>query len=234
MMGSLNPEQALRGAGAAFSSAPARERALGRLQVHTVAHALDAPARVHLLEGLIAPGEFSVWWGGPKCGKTFLLARLGYGLSLGRGMWGRVRPAVPVLYLAAEGAGGFRRRVAALADEWATHPAGSTSSRNRPICSPRSRRRARHRAAKATSARLVVVDTLARVMPGGNKDRAQDMGAVIANFDRIREEAGAHVAVVHHGLKNGGELPRGSGALVGAADLVVAIGRGEGGNGGPR
>ena len=54
------------------------ERVFGRLKVLTVAHALHAPARTHILDGLIAPGEFSVWWGGPKTGKTFLLLRIGY------------------------------------------------------------------------------------------------------------------------------------------------------------
>ena len=231
MMGSLNPEQALRGAGATFSSVTARELVFGRLKVHTVADALHAPARVHLLEGLLAPGEFSVWWGGPKTGKTFLLVRLGYGLSLGRGMWGRVAQRCSVLYLAAEGANGFRHRVAALAAEMGDATgAFHFIAQSADLFAADADIGHVIDAAKATGARLVVVDTLARVMPGGNEDRAQDMGVVVANFDRIREEAGAHVAVVHHGLKNGGDLPRGSGALVGAADLVVAIGRGDSGN----
>jgi hypothetical protein len=231
-MDGLNPEGALRDAGATVSSPPPREWVFGRLKVHTVAHALHAPARVHLLEGLMAPAELSVWWGGPKCGKTFLLVRLGYGLSLGRGMWGRAAQRCSVLYLAAEGANGFRHRIAALSAEM-----GDATGAFHCIAQPAdlfaSGADIEHvvEAAKAVGARLVVVDTLAHVMPGGNEDKAQDMGLVIANFDRIREEADAHVAVVHHGLKNGGDLPRGSGALVGAADLVVAISRGDGGNG---
>ncbi|MBD0274075.1 MAG: AAA family ATPase [Acetobacteraceae bacterium] len=232
MMGGLNPEQALRDAGATLSSPAARERAFGRLTVQTVAHALHAPARVHLLEGLLAPGEFSVWWGGAKCGKTFLLARLGYGLALGQGMWGRAAERCPVLYLAAEGASGFRHRVAALCAELGDATgAFHFIAQSADLFAADADVGHVIEAAKAVGARLVVVDTLARVMPGGNEDKAQDMGLVVANFDRIREEAGAHVAVVHHGLKNGGDLPRGSGALVGAADLVVAISRGDGGEG---
>ena len=76
----------------------------------TLADAASAPPRHYLLRGLIAPGELSLWWGPPKCGKSFLLLRLAYGLALGAGMWGRKAKPCRVLYVAAEGEGGFRRR----------------------------------------------------------------------------------------------------------------------------
>jgi hypothetical protein len=71
--------------------------------VLTVADALAAPARFYLFHGMIAPAEMSLWWGAPKCGKSFLLLRLAYGLALGEGMWGRVAKPCRVLYVAAEG-----------------------------------------------------------------------------------------------------------------------------------
>ena len=116
MDGSISPEARLADAGATMTDA---ERTFGRLRVQTVSHALAAPARIYLLHGLMAPGELSVWWGKPKCGKTFLVLRLAYGLALGRGIWGRrARKRVRVLYLAAEGAGGMRNRIRALHDHF--------------------------------------------------------------------------------------------------------------------
>lgn len=72
----------------------------------------------------------------------------------------------------------------------------------------------------ATGARLIVVDTLARSLVGGDENSAQDMGAAIANLDRIRHETGCAVLVVHHtGVEQ--SRPRGSTALFAAADTVI-------------
>src|SRR5689334_4037203 len=122
MDGSVNPEEALRDAGAQEETfaprPPPRGKPFGRLRVLTVMDARVAPPRHYLLPGLIAPGELSLWWGAPKCGKSFVMLRLAYGLALGIGMWGREPPRpCRVLYVAAEGEGGFAARLLALADE---------------------------------------------------------------------------------------------------------------------
>jgi len=67
---------------------------------------------------------------------------------------------------------------------------------------------------------LVVVDTLARCMVGGDEDSAQDMGRFVSSLETLRSELGAAVLVLHHPTKtNRGE--RGSGALRGAVDTVI-------------
>lgn len=79
-----------------FSRPPAkRGKTFGRLRVLTSSDAELAPPRQHLLQGLIAPCELSVWWGPPKCGKSFLLLRVAYGLALGIGFWNLRGEAVP-------------------------------------------------------------------------------------------------------------------------------------------
>ena len=59
-------------------------------------------------------------------------------------------------------------------------------------------------------------------MGAGDENKTPDMNAFVGNCDRIREEASAHVAVVHHGGWDGSHA-RGSIALIGAADLVVKV-----------
>jgi RecA-family ATPase len=88
------------------------------LRVLTIADAPSAPPRVYLLHGLMAPGELSVWWGAPKCGKSFLLLRLAYGLALGTGMWSRAAKPCRVLYVPAEGEGGFAAVARAPGEKW--------------------------------------------------------------------------------------------------------------------
>jgi len=69
---------------------------------------------------------------------------------------------------------------------------------------------------------LVVFDTLARSMLGGDENSSKDVGVVIGNAGRIQRETGAAVLFVHHSRKDG-EVERGSSALRGAADVMMQI-----------
>lgn len=69
---------------------------------------------------------------------------------------------------------------------------------------------------------LIVFDTLARCLVGADENSAKDMGIAIAALDRLRTETAAAVLVVHHTGKDGNQ-ERGSSALRGAADTVVAL-----------
>ena len=203
-----------------------RGKAFGDLRVLSIEDALRAPPRKHLLGGLIGARELSLWWGAPKCGKSFLLLRLAYGLALGQGMWGRKAKRCRVLYVAAEGEGGFAARLVALrsamgdAGEFFHYIAQRVS-----IGSPSEQVDDLIQAAKAMRAKLIVIDTLARTFGDGDENSAQSMNAFVEQLDLIRAATWAHVAVVHHSTKEGSSS-RGSGALVGAADLIVKITRG--------
>lgn len=212
-------------------AAPSRGRLFGRLRVLSVADALVAAARLYLLLGLIARGELSVWWGAPKSGKSFLVLRLAFGLALGRGMWGRKAKPARVLYVAAEGEGGFAARLLALRDELGDPGDAFQYIAQRATVGPPSDDLAPIiEAARAMAADIVVLDTLARTFGAGNENEARDMGGFIEAADRIREATGAHVAVIHHGSKDpNATTPRGSIALVAAADLVVKIAKGTDG-----
>lgn len=219
--------------------APGRDRTSGRLNLLSVEQILSRPPRRYLMPGLLAPSELSVWWGAPKCGKSFLLLRLAYGLALGRGMWGRTpeRP-LRVLYVAAEGEGGLGGRLRALRDQFGD-PGDAFGIIAQPamLGPPSDDLDAVKTLTKAMRAEIVIIDTLARTFGLGNEDTAQDMGGFIAAMDSIRMEAkaigaaaGPHVMVVHHGPKDEeAKTPRGSGALLGAADLVVRVRKGKDG-----
>ena len=78
-------------------------------------------------------------------------------------------------------------------------------------------------AQKYRSIDLVVSDTLARVMAGGNENTAEDMGKLVINCDRVRHATGAHVMVIHHSGKNAAAGARGSSALRAATDTEIEI-----------
>lgn len=81
------------------------------------------------------------------------------------------------------------------------------------------------KAAKAMRAKLIIIDTLARTFGDGDENSAQSMNAFVEKLDLIKAATGSRLAVVHHSTKEGSSS-RGSGALEGAADLIVKITRG--------
>ena len=71
---------------------------------------------------------------------------------------------------------------------------------------------------------LVVFDTHARCMVGGDESSAKDTGLVIAQLNRIQVETRAATLSVHHTDKKG-TTERGSGALRGAVDTMIEMAR---------
>lgn len=74
---------------------------------------------------------------------------------------------------------------------------------------------------------LLVVDTLARCMIGGDENSASDMGLFVTACDEIKVATGATVLVVHHTGKTGA-LERGSSALRAACDQMIGLANDDG------
>jgi hypothetical protein len=70
-------------------------------------------------------------------------------------------------------------------------------------------------------ARLVVIDALAEVMPGGDENSVRDTALVFANLHREAERSGTTYCVIHHANKRG--VYRGSSHLKGVVDTMVTI-----------
>jgi hypothetical protein len=73
---------------------------------------------------------------------------------------------------------------------------------------------------------MVMVDTVARCMTGGDENSTRDMGLFVSACDRLIHEMQAGVIAVHHTGKDG--KMRGSSALFGACDSVLFLNRVEG------
>jgi hypothetical protein len=239
MREALSPEAALAAAGEIVefeppvypsgSSAKVGD-STNHLKLFTVADILALPRRSYLLKGLIAPGEMSVWWGPPKCGKSFLVMHVAYGMAQGRDVFGRRVKQCRVLYLACEGQAGLRNRVQALVNRY------GTTDNFMAIAQPLHLLGADDTDALIATINqsfdVVVVDTLNRVIAGGDENSSADMGALIRNLDLVRDKTSAHVLVIHHGVKgsdNKGRGPRGHGSLIGAADAIIEVSVGDGG-----
>jgi hypothetical protein len=70
---------------------------------------------------------------------------------------------------------------------------------------------------------MVVFDTLARAMAGGNENSPEDMGMLVRHSDMIRAKTGAHVLWVHHTGKDLLKGARGHSSLRAATDTELEV-----------
>lgn len=198
----------------------------------------NKPDPTWLIEGFLPEHGFSMLYGDPGTGKSFLALDMGLHIATGQPEWhGQTihkATAGPVLYIAGEGESDFKLRLNA----WkAKHLfPGATIPRDnfRAIFAPMDFRNAADvdllLAAIAhedfRNVALTVIDTVARVTPGADENAAQDMGLLVRAVDRIRGLTGSAALAVHHTNKAGSM--RGSSALLGAADAVFVFARKRG------
>ncbi len=209
---------------AATARATTRGRKFGSLIVLGTADLDTAEPRGYLLKGLISPAEISLWVGPPKCGKSFLLLYIAYMLSLGQSVFGRRVKQTRVLYVAAEGEGGIANRIRALRDQFGDSPAFHFIAQPADLLHQSGHLEDLKLAVAGVGAQLIVLDTLSRLMAGGDENAPGDMGTFIKNVGELRHDTGAHVAIVHHGTKaSNGSTPRGHSSLTGADDALIEV-----------
>ena len=188
------------------------------------------------VEGLLIKAAMSVTYGPSNCGKTFFMADLALHVAMGLEWRGREVEQAGVIYCAMEGAHGIQNRVAAFAlacgltgqeIPFAIIPVALN------LLDPEADTSRLIDAIKEAGARmaipvgLVIMDTLSRGMAGGNENSPEDMGALVANSDRIRQATGAHVAWIHHSGKDQAQGARGHSLLRAATDTEIEISRAD-------
>lgn len=164
-------------------------------------------------------------YGPPGAGKTFVALDLAYHVASGLPWWEHRVHQGPVLYLAYEGIGGMAKRAAALVRKYEDADVPlyiSDASYN--LRDVAGRHALRDDLAQMSGKPvLVVIDTLARAMKGGDENSAQDMGALNDSVSALIDATGACVLLVHHSGKNKASGARGSSALLGAIDTELEV-----------
>lgn len=192
-----------------------------RFVLYSIAALRDLPPVTWLLEGEIPAQLLSVICGPSGAGKSLLA--LDYALRVALRY-----PDASVVYVAAEGGSGYRIRV----DAWLAHHRADAPPnlhfivREVPLLDPLAV------AALAADIRhvnpnLVIYDTLARCMVGGDENSAKDMGLLVRSVDTIRHETRSAAVLVHHAGKSGSGY-RGSSALYAAADNWIDVSNDDG------
>lgn len=190
----------------------------------------DVVQKPYVVKGLMLTGSLVVVFGESNSGKTFLMLDTALAAAQGIPWRGRLTHRTLVIYVAGESANSVRTRVAAYRKKHPelTHLPFAVLGHSVNFLDPGSVNTliATINAAKAeheTTEVLVIVDTFARAIPGGNENDSQDVGMAVMAADTIRAATGACVAFVHHTGKDPAKGARGSSALRAAADTEILV-----------
>lgn len=191
---------------------------------------LDLSPPEFLVQDLIETDSLGVIFGEPGCGKSFLAVDLACSVATGIAFHGREVKAGPVLYIAGEGHHGLVRRFKAWEELY--HAPLQNSPLFKSTCSAQFLDgesatqvldQARSLAATHGTPSLVIVDTLARNYGPGDENSTADMSRFVAAMDRLRDQLGCVVLIVHHSGHQEKERGRGSTALKAAADAEFVV-----------
>ena len=213
-----------------------RPKTVTRLPVIWYGDEDAAPPLSWLVKGLLVDGGFSTIYGPPGTSKTFLALDMALHVAHGRDWFGRRVAPGAVVYVSGEGGSGMLLRMKAWRREkgdgsrapFALVPTtvnlfDDTAGAEALIDDVKA-----HATSLGLPLRLIVLDTLSRMIGSGDEDKARDINVVVQRAEKIQRETGAHVLIVHHSGKDRDRGMRGSNALLGAADAVIEVSRGEG------
>lgn len=184
------------------------------------------PAPTFLIENVLVEGSLSTIEGAPGTFKSFIAVSLAGAVSTGCDWHGHPVQQGTVIYLSGEGSAGLGQRIRAW--EIANNvempancyflPEAVQFLDNGEIGALIEEIKALPEAPV-----LIIIDTLARCLVGGDENAARDMGLYVAGAQRLQQACGAHILTIHHHNKAGGL--RGSSALPGALDTRITVER---------
>jgi hypothetical protein len=184
---------------------------------------LHLPPVAWLLADLIPEEGFCAIYGAPSSGKSFVALDWACCISEGQAWLGRyaVKQA-PVIYVAAEGGRGIKKRVEA----WMAHYSVSTLPAAYWLLSPlyiREEGRVEEflhmLELRDIWPGLIVLDTLSRSFGGGEENASADMGDFVDKMTLLAKGRRMAALVIHH--KNAtGQRERGSTAFRGSMDAM--------------
>lgn len=229
-----DPRNVIEGPSVSTAQEGQRARSPDRREIpilgwHQIALSVEQPA---LVAGFLPQGGLCCIYGESGCGKSFLVTDAALHVAQGWEWHGRRVKTAGVVYVAAEGAAGMMKRIVAFRQvrdvdidsgtPFALVPTSLDLRGNedlRPLIDTI------NRAAEGwdVPVGLVVIDTLSRVMAGGDENSPTDMGALVANLEKIRAETAACVCIIHHSGKDATRGARGHSLLRAALDTEISV-----------
>lgn len=188
----------------------------------------NLPEPEWLVNNMVPANSMTTLFGAPGAAKSFLALDLALSIASGHPFHGMGVKTGRVVYSLGEGIRGLRYRIEA----WLL--ANPTADQDKLRLNFQVIPKAVHLldAAEATTlintingvgdVSLLIIDTLARALVGGDENSAGDIGRAVAVCDRVRDVSNAATLIVHH-MDAAGTKARGSTALPGASDAMIKM-----------
>lgn len=181
-----------------------------------------------LIPDMLPAEGTTILYGPPGSWKSFIALDIALTLASGIARYGAPeRSPVPVVYVAAEGARGIvrLRRPAWRIAHGITGPLPFFAVDTAPLIA---RPQDVIDLLKAIETRkiapkLLVLDTVARMMAGKNENDARDAGEFIEAMDMLKRALGCSVLAIHHTGKDDARGARGSNAFLGGVDTMLEV-----------
>lgn len=199
------------------------------LRILSLIEAEALPPPEWLVDGLVPAQGLVVPYGPPKIGKTFIVLSLALHIAAGAPWMGREVKQGAVVYIVGEGLGGFPLRTKAMRALYGFDadipffiiPRAVNFREDAAVAELAAL--VRQAVPAGMPIAMVVIDTLARAMPGVDENSAQEVGLVIARCDGLKEELGCAICPVHHTGKDVERGMRGTNAIAGAVDASFIV-----------
>ena len=186
----------------------------------------SAKALPWIIKGVLPQAGLAVVYGASGSGKSFAVLDMSFAIARGQDWRGKKTKQGRVAYIAAEGAEGFRKRLAA----YAIHHTVDLSQVPMTVLDGAPNlmelKDAKDLAAGVLAsggADLIVVDTFAQTTAGANENSGEDVGKALGHCKRLHELTGALVVLIHHSGKDASKGARGWSGLRAAADAEIEI-----------
>lgn len=197
-----------------------------RFKLETAAEFVVRRKSTWLIKGVVPNANLGVFYGSSGSGKSFFVFDLMAAIARGVDWRGHKTTKGRICWVAAEGQEDMRKRVHGYCIYHGIDPKDLDIEfiSNAPNFMEIEDARAVVRQIKKRGQfDIIVLDTLAQVMPGGNENSGEDMGKVLGHCKEVTRLTGAMVELIHHSGKDESRGARGWSGLRAAADFEFEV-----------
>lgn len=200
-----------------------------RSRILTWGELRSLPPTSYLINRIIPERGLAYLVAPPSSKKTFVAVEIAACVATGYHFFGTPTRRGNVVYLAAEGSSGLRKRFLA----WSKNRGLAIEEEflgiipepvllNNPIALRELIDELKAHAAKVSGVSLIIIDTVNRTLEG-DENSARDMSLFVQGCSSLISELGTSILLLHHPSKSGSVAARGHSSLHGAADIGFEI-----------
>jgi hypothetical protein len=187
-------------------------------------HMQALPPLIWRVKGVLPAVGLAALFGPSASGKSFLALDMAAAIAQGTSWFGCLTRSAAVIYVALEGEGGFKNRVAAWEREHGKPIPTVLSFVMQPF-KVADLQDLDDLASVVPKGSVIFIDTLNRAAPLADENSSKDMGLILEGAKQLQIATAGLVVLVHHTGKDVGKGLRGHSSLFAALDAAIQVER---------